>query len=251
LTHESTIEFCYYDRLYYPSTLSLLDFQKMLTFSFKQTLFILLFSVCGLGLLIAVMTLPEPVINLPRLVDSQLATSGVSHPVTAILFNYRGYDTLLETAILLLALLSVWAVYYSENTLPKNRFTADFLSVVSLIRAILPIVILTSGYLLWAGDTLLGGAFQAGAVLSWVGIGLRLTNDLHPSANTAIGLRILLGGGLTVFISIAIGHHLFEYPIHSANLWIFIIESSLTLSFSLTLVMLFIGAPGITLTKSL
>lgn len=223
----------------------------MLTLSFKQTLFILLFSIYGLALIIAVVTLPEPVINLPRLVDSQLATSGVNHPVTAVLFNYRGYDTLLETAILLLTLLSVWAVHYTATALPKNRFAAEFLSVARPIRALLPVILLTAGYLLWIGNTAPGGAFQAGAVLSWIGIGLRLTDNLQPSAHATVGLRVLLGAGLTLFIGVALSNSLLEYPPHSASLWIFIIESGLTLSFSLTLVMLFVAAPGMTLTKSL
>ena len=39
-------------------------------------------------------------------VAAHLAESGVTHPVTAVLLNYRGYDTLLEIAVLLLALLA-------------------------------------------------------------------------------------------------------------------------------------------------
>ncbi|MFN2337821.1 MAG: hypothetical protein ABR544_02485, partial [Gammaproteobacteria bacterium] len=42
-------------------------------------------------------------ISLPELVQEHLGTSGVSHPVTAVLLNFRAHDTLLEIGVLLLA----------------------------------------------------------------------------------------------------------------------------------------------------
>ncbi len=44
-----------------------------------------------------------------------MAASGVEHPVTAVLLNFRGYDTLLEIAVLLLALLVMLAVSPREE----------------------------------------------------------------------------------------------------------------------------------------
>ena len=38
-------------------------------------------------------------------IDAAMAQSGVDHPVTAVLLNFRAWDTLLELAVLLLALL--------------------------------------------------------------------------------------------------------------------------------------------------
>lgn len=59
-------------------------------------------SVVGAGLalatalVVALMQLPPPAVQLPTLVEKNLAQSGVEHPVTAVLLNFRGYDTLLE-----------------------------------------------------------------------------------------------------------------------------------------------------------
>ena len=50
----------------------------------------------------AMLDLPLSAINLRIPVAANMGESGVSHPVTAVLLNYRGYDTLLEIAVLLL-----------------------------------------------------------------------------------------------------------------------------------------------------
>jgi hypothetical protein len=41
---------------------------------------------------------------------ARIGESGVSNPVTAVLLNFRGYDTLLELAVLLAALLGILAL---------------------------------------------------------------------------------------------------------------------------------------------
>ena len=58
----------------------------------------------------AMLELGPAAIDLRVPVAAHLADSGVTHPVTAVLLNFRGYDTLLEIAVLLLALLGILAV---------------------------------------------------------------------------------------------------------------------------------------------
>ena len=65
-----------------------------------------------------VWTLPPFSDRMQRLVASNMAVSGVENPVTAVLLNFRGYDTLLEIGVLLLAALSVLSV---------SPFTGHFL----------------------------------------------------------------------------------------------------------------------------
>jgi multisubunit Na+/H+ antiporter MnhB subunit len=48
--------------------------------------------------------------ELARAVATHLELSGVSNPVTAVLLNFRGYDTLLELAVLLAAVLGILAL---------------------------------------------------------------------------------------------------------------------------------------------
>ena len=56
--------------------------------------------------------------DLPEAVAAHMAESGVEHPVTAVLLNFRGYDTLLEVAVLLLALLGVLTVVGKRQARP-------------------------------------------------------------------------------------------------------------------------------------
>ena len=58
----------------------------------------------------ALLELGSPAATLAPLVAGTLAQSGVTHPVTAVLLNFRGYDTLLEIAVLLIALIGLTAV---------------------------------------------------------------------------------------------------------------------------------------------
>jgi multisubunit Na+/H+ antiporter MnhB subunit len=111
-------------------------------------------------------------LNLPRsgkglagLVKAELAASGTAHPVTAVLLNFRGYDTWLELGILLLAVFGVLCIRRSSGlgsvALPAK--TNPILE--SMVMLITPFILLVSGYLLWRGAFAPGGAFQAGVVL--------------------------------------------------------------------------------------
>ncbi|MGD9289220.1 MAG: hypothetical protein PVG74_16510, partial [Desulfobacterales bacterium] len=57
-----------------------------------------------------VWTLPPFSDQMIALVSSNMPISGVENPVTAVLLNFRGYDTLLEIGVLLLAAVGVLSV---------------------------------------------------------------------------------------------------------------------------------------------
>jgi multisubunit Na+/H+ antiporter MnhB subunit len=46
--------------------------------------------------------------------------SGVDHPVTAVLLNFRSYDTLLEIAVLLLAVVVALALREAQPDRPEQ-----------------------------------------------------------------------------------------------------------------------------------
>lgn len=175
-------------------------------------------------------------------VFTNLEASGVSNPVTAVLLNFRSYDTLLEMMVLLLALLGVRSV----GSLTHQKEPSSGLVLHSLAGLAIPILILISAYLLWAGAHKPGGAFQAGAVLGAAGVLLILAGRrLRPSL-MRLPLRITVVTGASVFIAIAVitllmGQHLLQYPTpHSSGL-ILLIESAATVSIGVTLTALFMG----------
>ena len=221
----------------------------------RATVFHLILALLSMGLVgvlgWALLILPEPAVDLGVLVQMRLDESGVSHPVTAVLLNFRGYDTLLEVAVLLLAILGVWSV--SETiTAPQTPpdLIYDSILVSALIRLLVPLATLIAGYLLWAGAHAPGGAFQAGAVLAAVGVLLRLTGRIQPAPIAPAWLRSIVALGLGVFSAVAIGAlalggNLLEYPQGWVEALIVTIESCLTISIALILTLLFSGAPGL------
>jgi multisubunit Na+/H+ antiporter MnhB subunit len=172
-----------------------------------------------------------------------LPESGVTNPVTAVLLNYRGYDTLLEIAVLLLAVVAVWAIRESDRPAQASR-GKPVLS--ALLRIALPLIVLFSGYLLWIGSFAPGGAFQGGALLGG-GLVLLLLVGLRRLDRSDIShLRFALVAGLVVFVAVAGGvmfmtGGLLQYPFGSAGSWILVIESAALLSIALTLAALFAG----------
>lgn len=193
------------------------------------------------------LALPEPSVRLAPEVAKNLDASGVTHPVTAVLLNFRGYDTLLEIAVLLLALVAILAVSGGERRTQHSIAALPPPLLQSLARIVVPLMVLVSGYLLWAGSHQPGGAFQAAAVLAAAGILLYLARLIPAWASPGLALRIALVAGLLIFIAIAAlpllyGGALLEYP--QAGALILAIEASLTFSLSLILAGQFLWLPN-------
>jgi len=212
----------------------------------KQILFrwllVLLLSVLVAGLSYVVLSLPLQAIGLSETVMENLEASGVSNPVTAVLLNFRGYDTLLELAVLLLALLGVWSL----SNLPEQHESAPSKVLDMLTRLLVPLLILVSGYLLWTGAHAPGGAFQAGSVLAAAGVLLLLAGWRLEARFAGLFLRITLVLGLAMFVTVAIvvqlaGLRLLEFPLSIAGTLILLIEVAATLSIGMTLAALFFG----------
>ncbi len=200
-------------------------------------------SVLGLALGWSILDLPVAAVRLPEQVTAQLDMSGVAHPVTAVLLNFRGYDTLLEIAVLLLALLGILALprHISDR---QHRPASANPMLQTLARVLAPLMLLVAGYILWAGAHRPGGAFQAGAVLAGAGVLLHLAGLLPAWATPGRILRAGLAVGLLVFIAVAVAlmaqGTLLQYPPGWAGALILTIEASLTLSLGLILAGLYL-----------
>lgn len=190
-----------------------------------------------------VLSLPDRAQGLTGAVADQLAKSGVSNPVTAVLLNFRGYDTLLEMVVLLLALLGLW----SSGASPAARAEpapGDVLK--TLTHFLMPVLVLVAAYLLWVGAYAPGGAFQAGAVLGAAGVLWILTYGRLHHALARLPLRMTLVAGVVAFLAVAVGTlqtggRLLEYPPAQAGSLILLIEAVATVSIGMTLAALFMG----------
>jgi len=179
--------------------------------------------------------------RLAQAVSENLAASGVSNPVTAILLNFRAYDTLLELAVLLTAVLGILALGTARPRYQRAGPVFD-----GLVRWLVPVLILTAGYLLWVGAHAPGGAFQAGATLAAAAVVLRLAGKRSVGLPQAGTLRVIVIAGAGMFLVVGLtllvlGRPFLGYPPAWAGSLILLIESAAMLAIAATLVLAFLG----------
>jgi multisubunit Na+/H+ antiporter MnhB subunit len=195
-----------------------------------------------------VLKLRAPSSGLSADVLAEMDRSGASHPITAILLNFRGYDTLLEVAVLLVAALAVRSVRPAAagGDARDGARAPDLLA--SFVSLLVPLCILVAGYLLWEGSHAPGGAFQAAAVLAGGGVVLTLARRMRVPRASSLATRgaVVLGPALFVVLAaepLLTGGRLLEYPPAWAGALMFAIEAALTISIAVMLVMFFPPPP--------
>ena len=189
-----------------------------------------------------VWTLPPFSDRMQRLVASNMAVSGVENPVTAVLLNFRGYDTLLEIGVLMLAALSVLSVVPSPAIFSQSPPSPI---LILLLRLLLPFIIIVGGYILWIGKYAPGGAFQAGAILAAGGI-LLSTAAVPFNRFASKAMPFAMAIGLLTFIVVALATmmvrgNFLQYPVAQAGILILVVEAAATISIAIILTLLFIG----------
>lgn len=202
-------------------------------------LLLLVAVVAGVG---AVLLITPDYPGLGHMVDAELSRSGTDNPVTAVLLNYRGYDTLLEIAVLTIALVGVWAL----GPAPRIKDSEPSPVLLGLNTVLLPLAPVICAYLLWVGATRPGGAFQAGAVLAAAGVLFILTGRRPRTRLPDAPMRWGIVVGLATFLVVAFGvmgsgRQFLEYPEGLAGLLILLIELAGTVSIAVILAGLFIG----------
>ena len=200
-----------------------------------------------LGLGWAVTSFPQPAVDLAGQVSDNVEASGVDHPVTAVLLNFRSYDTLLEVGVLLLAVVAVWSLGLGRVHAGRVISGKGAPVLNGLVRLLTPIMVVVGGYLLWAGSKQPGGAFQAGAVLGSLGVLLGLSGLARPPLERGGLLRAGVTAGFALFLAIAVAvlpvtGQMLEYPTALAYYLIIAIELLLTVSIAVTLAALFVFA---------
>lgn len=180
-----------------------------------------------------------------------LAGAGVGNPVTAVLLNLRAWDTLLESIVLLAALIGVWMLARDSawgQPLGVRHHTAPGGVMAGLGRVLPPAGLLFGVWLVWAGAEQTGGAFQGGTVLAAVAL-VSLMSGVFASPRVAHqGWRVALVVGPGVFLLAGLGGAaltggFLTLPQALAKPAILAIEAALTVSIAVTLALLVIGPP--------
>jgi multisubunit Na+/H+ antiporter MnhB subunit len=179
----------------------------------------------------------------PAMVSERLADSGVENPVTAVLLNFRVWDTLLEIAVLFVALVLVRIV---KPAFPRPYELGQLM--LPFARVIVPMSAFLAGHLLWQGASVPGGAFQAGAMLAGGLLVLMLGGFAVLTPRLFFWGTMIAFTGLAIFALAALGTEaltgtLLLYPDGAEKIWIIVIEAALTLSIAAMLFLLFCGMP--------
>lgn len=129
---------------------------------------------CGIGLLAwAVLTRPYETISDYYLANS-VSGGGGTNVVNVILVDFRGFDTLGEITVLLIAAVAIYAMVYKlqlplANADGKGRVwsTDPYPPILMVLARILfPMALLVSTYIFLRGHNLPGGGFIAGLITS-------------------------------------------------------------------------------------
>jgi len=207
-------------------------------------------AMAGLVLGALLLAAPDRAPLLPELVQANLDASGVSNPVTAVLLNFRSYDTLLEVVVLMVAMVSVWSMDRRSRELTREERRLDDPVLETLARIVVPLAAVTAVYLTWAGASATGGAFQAGALLAGAGVLLAAAGLMRPPTAAWAPIRLTVASGLYLFVAVGFGvmpwtGTFLQFPEGMAYPLILGIEAVLTVSIAVVLVELFVDVPAV------
>ena len=212
----------------------------------------LLCAAVAAGLAVVVLLLPEPAPTLAPAAALYLPLTGVKNPVTGVLLAYRAIDTLLESVVLLPALIGVWSLTTDQGwggrpgSLPRLRPGP---AATLLAQVLPPFGILVGVHLVWAGADDPGGKFQGATVLAAMWVLVMVAGLRRPPLIGNRTLRLLLVAGALCFIAVGVAgiwlaDAFLAYPPGYAKPLILLIEAALTPSVALVLGLLLAGAPS-------
>jgi len=121
--------------------------------------------------------------------------TGVSNYVTAIVVSYRGFDTLGEVTVLLLATLGVIGLLPWE----KHQKKKDPHPVLLWgIKIVFPIILLVGAYIVIHGHLTPGGGFQAGAAIASAFLLYLVTFSAHLDLENFSFTEAIAGAGFAL-----------------------------------------------------
>jgi len=161
----------------------------------------------------------------PRYIEKAQEETGAANMVTAVLADYRSYDTLGEVVVIFTAglacLLVLGAFTHTDTGSGESdgemaySFGSDVLDAT--IRMLTPFIVLFATYVVVHGHTSPGGGFQGGAILAVAVMLVRLVRGGAPGlklsstvtlAVASIGVFVYFGTGLT---SLFFGRNFLDY----------------------------------------
>ena len=147
----------------------------------------------------------------------------VPNMVTAVLADYRGFDTMFETVVVFIAGVAVLAIL--KNSGRRNPVRRDYevdaepdLIVTNTVRLLIPVIQIFAFYVLAHGHVSPGGGFQGGVLMGASFILVALSWDLETAlarfplhwCTIIAGLGIVLYAGIGI-LSMFLGGEFLDY----------------------------------------
>ena len=106
-------------------------------------------------------------------IETAVEDTGAINLITAILFDYRGFDTLGETTVIFAAAASIAFLAPKKKA---SMLAAEFTMVVKdIINFIIPLLFILGVYFIFYGHLSPGGGFTGGVILANISILLTIT----------------------------------------------------------------------------
>jgi multicomponent Na+:H+ antiporter subunit B len=149
----------------------------------------------------------------PHFITESFKETAVPNMVTAVLADYRGFDTMFETAVIFTAGIAV-VLILRRRRWEKGRPVPEELSekvyqqdiiIQSIVRLLVPFMQLFALYVVMHGHHSPGGGFQGGVMLGASFILLAISHDLKTSLERMSERANRLYGGIGVLIYAGIG----------------------------------------------
>jgi multicomponent Na+:H+ antiporter subunit B len=196
----------------------------------------------------------------PRFIEQGLAEVGMPNLVTAVLASYRGYDTFGETVVIFtagLAVLLLLGIQDDPRLRPGVSAIGDQLVLRSVVKVLLPLILLYGLYVQFHGDFGAGGGFQAGVIFA-TGFVLYDLVFGEGSARAVVppgwlhrlaALGVLIYGGVGVY-SLVVGRPFLDYsaladdPVHGQHLGVLLVELGVGIAVFSVVLLIFYAFSG-------
>ena len=183
-------------------------------------------SIVGWLLYLGVSDLPgwgDPYSPVNRVVSSYYVENAykdtkVPNLVTAVLADYRGFDTMFETCVVFIAVLGIFTLLKRKESNGDVDQLNDSLVIRVASRFMVPFIQLFGLYVVAHGHYSPGGGFQGGVILGASLILLAMAYDMefvqrfltmkNMLSFASLGVLIFAGWGL---VPVFLGHHFLDY----------------------------------------
>jgi len=176
----------------------------------------------------------------PRYVEQGPSEVGMPNMVTAVLASYRGYDTFGETVVIFtagLAVLLLLGIGDQKKTPVDENAIHDQIVLKTVVKLLIPLILLYGLYVQFHGDFGAGGGFQAGVIFA---TGFILYDMVFGAADAhavvppswlprLASLGVLLYGGVGV-VALLNGKPFLDYtvlssdPVHGQHYGVLLVE---------------------------